>query len=64
VVAAVSFLSSHRPAPESPQPSTVVADPATADAARDDYDHRAGLTSAHPHPSSYDAQPHTSGRRG
>lgn len=57
----MSFLSAHRPAPEPPQPSTVVAEPATPQACGTDYDQRAGTTAEHP--SSYDAQPHTGPRR-
>jgi hypothetical protein len=54
----VSFLSSHRPAPEAPKPSTVVAEPATPEAAKDDYTHRGGVPAGHT-----TAQQHTFGRR-
>jgi hypothetical protein len=57
----MSFLSNHRPTPEPPQPSTVVAEPATAENCAADYAERNGTTA--PHPSSFDAAPHTHGRR-
>lgn len=57
----MSFLSSHRPEPEPPQPSTVVADPATPEACRSDWDDRAARPNMHP--SSYAADPHTFGRK-
>jgi hypothetical protein len=57
----MSRFSSHRETPEPPQPSTVVAEPATPDRCNADYADRSGSTAEHP--SSWDAQPHTSGRR-
>lgn len=44
-----------------PQPSTVLAEPATPDNCREDYEDRSNSTGIHP--SSWDAQPHTLGRR-
>jgi hypothetical protein len=52
--------SQHRP-PAPPQPSTVVAEPATVEAVTEDYAGR--NTDTVIHPSSYDAAPHTHGRR-
>jgi hypothetical protein len=53
--------SAHREPPAPPQPSTVVAQPATVEAASDDYASRRNATGIHP--SSYDAAPHTHGGR-
>jgi hypothetical protein len=46
---------------QKPQPSTVLAEPATPDNCAADYADRTNATGIHP--SSYDAQPHTLGRR-
>jgi hypothetical protein len=50
----------HRPAPEPPQPSTVVAEPATVQACQADYQQRdtSGITTGH-----VTAQPHTLGHK-
>lgn len=44
-----------------PEPSTVVAEPASPQACAADYAGRSNTTAAHP--GSYDAQPHTHGRK-
>lgn len=53
--------STHREPAAPPQPSTVASEPATVEAASDDYAGRRNATGIHP--SSYDAAPHTHGRR-
>jgi hypothetical protein len=53
-----SDQSPHRPSPARPQPSTVLAEPATPEACADDYDQRGGLTVGQ-----VAATPHTHGRK-
>lgn len=48
-----------QPTPTAPQPSTVVAEPATVEACADDYADRTGSTN----PGQIAASPHTHGRR-
>lgn len=48
----------HRPAPEPPQPSTVVAEPATPQACTEDYESRTSIPAGH-----VTATFHTLGRR-
>ena len=48
----------HRAAPPPPQPSTVVSEAATADAAAQDYAQSSGLPAGH-----FTATPHTLGRK-
>lgn len=55
----MSRRSEHRPSPPPPQPSTVVAEPATPEAAADDYANRTGGTN----PGQITATPHTHGRQ-
>lgn len=55
-------MSASQPTPApAPQPSTVASEPATVQACQADWDDRASVTPIHP--SSYEAGPHTSGRR-
>lgn len=56
----MSETTDHRPPAPPPQPSAVVAEPATVEAAAADWDDRTDTTA--PHPGSYDARPHTLGR--
>lgn len=57
----MSFFGSSEPSEPTPQTSTVVAEPATPEACQADYESRSNLTDIHP--SSYEAKPHTYGRR-